>query len=89
MSHSIAYQRGYRAALRDLTIASCPYEGHCDASLHLQGEWLDGHFDALTMPRIVHKRRYLTRRRNIRKPLRSVYARHRLEQIIAERSSLC
>lgn len=50
VTYSRAYARGFSAAKRRRTIAYCPYEGHSDASLALQLEWMTGHFDAMTCP---------------------------------------
>lgn len=74
---TIAYQCGYRAGLHDKTVGDCPYEGHCDASLALQLQWMDGRFDAMT-----GFKRPITRRKSIRvRWPKSLYARRRLEKL--------
>jgi ribosome modulation factor len=79
MWHSIAYERGYSAAMRGVKRGDCPYAGHTNASLMLQQRWLDGHFDALTKP---NERPRLRNSRGVLKTYggrpRSAYVRQRL-----------
>jgi hypothetical protein len=86
---TLAYQLGYTAGLRDRQgkkyVRACCYEGHNDASLKLQLEWMDGWFDAFTRRRSKNlKRKNLKPRRphaRVRWP-RSEYARRRLESLL-------
>jgi ribosome modulation factor len=84
MSRKLAYQHGYAAGRLRKSRGECPYEGHCDASMTLQLQWMAGHFDAVTGKRLVtHRRSHLTRRKTVRiRWPRRDYSRKRLAEIL-------
>jgi len=81
---TIAYMRGHRGGMRRIKPGSCPYEGHTDASMALQMEWMRGYFDGLTAPVRVRKRGpRVTYRKSVRRGWpKSEYARKRVQELL-------
>lgn len=78
-----AYLHGHRAGQRGKPPCA-PYEGHTDASMSLQQEWLRGWFDGTTGVVVRQARkRGPSHRRTVRKRWpRSEYARMRVREYL-------